>query len=68
MGNSADQESSVNSSFVEPQPGLVLLWAGAGQVGRQPGRGLDLSAVCPEGTQASRSSAISGLVTKSLWK
>lgn len=41
---------------------------GAGQAGRQPAGGLGLCGVCPEGIQASRSLAISGLGIKSLWK
>ena len=52
--------------------GLSQAWfcsgPGAGQAGRQPARGLGLCAVCPEGTQAPRSLAISGLGIKSLWK
>lgn len=58
--------------LIVPLWGLSLAWIcsglGAGQAGRQPARGLGLCAICPEGTQTSRSLAISGLGTKNLWK
>lgn len=53
-GNSVHQGSGVNSSFVGPGPAARQR---AGRLCR-----------CPEGTRASRSLAISGLGTKSLWK
>lgn len=56
----------------DPLWGLSHAWfcsgLGARRVGRRPVRGLDLCAVCPDGAQAWRSLATSGLGTKSLWK
>ena len=62
------QRSDGNRSLVGPQPDLILPWAGGRAGGQTASKRAGPLRICPEGTQAPRSLAISGLGTKSLWK